>query len=108
MLTDFPPHSLLLMLLSRLPARVLSPSSLPTTAASLVQLLLLLLLLVLLLCHPGRELIAIVVVDWSVVGLSLLLLMMARRQWRTERRNSLLFRGIDMGIVFNLKGGHCT
>ena len=92
------------MLLSGLSARVLSPSSLlPTTTTTTTTTVLLLLL-----SHPGRELVAIVVIDWGVVGLSLLLLLMARRgEWGTGRGDSSLFGGIYMGMVFNLERGYC-
>jgi hypothetical protein len=72
----------------------------------------------LLLCHPGRKLVAIIVVDWCVVGLRapspllLLLLVLAglrggEGRGRAGSGDGSLFRGIDMGMVLNLKSGHC-
>ena len=91
------------------------PTTTATTAATIAAAATSLALLLLLLCHPGRKLVAIVVIDWCVVGLpsspSLLrVVVMARLrrgEWsRTRGGDGPLFRGIDMGVVLNLKSGH--
>ena len=101
-----------------------SPSpSMPTTTAttSTTAAVASLALLLMLLCHPGRKLVAIVVIDRCVVRLpspspspsSLLgVVVMARLrrgEWRSRTRGGEgpLFRGIDVGVVLNLKSGHC-
>ena len=93
------------------------PTTTTTTTSTIAAATSLALLLVLL-CHPGRKLVAIVVRDWCVVGLpsspspSLLGVVVVARlrrgEWsRTRGGDGPLFRGIDVGMVLNLKSGHC-
>ena len=74
-------------------------------------LLLLLLVVVLLVHHPGRYLVATVVVNWSVARLLLLLLLLLLLPLgllgTDGGRNWTLLGGVDVGVVINLKLGHC-